>query len=86
VNQEFVFLKCRAQIQGKRNTLLHRRLHWEVNAANFFFKPWARKPAGDSSSKENALLHHRMQQTAWVVCGLFLGFFFFFFLNQKQRL
>lgn len=59
---------------GKRNTLLHRKLHGKINAA-FFFNPWARNPARDSSSKENALLHHPMHQSVWVFCVLLISFF-----------
>lgn len=42
----------------------------------FFFKPRARKPVGDSSSKDNALLHHPMQQSVWVYGFVGFGGFF----------
>lgn len=59
MNQEIVFIQCLAQIQEKGNILLHRKLHWEINAALF---QEASKPAGGSSLQDNAPLHHPLQQ------------------------
>lgn len=81
VNQEFVFLKCWAQITGKRNTLPHRRLINEF----FVFKTWARKPTGDSFPKENTLLPRPLQQCVWIVCVVCLFFFFFWTRNKDGR-
>lgn len=80
----FLNAKLRYQERGK----LHRRLHWEINA-EFLLKPWVRKPAGDSSSKGNVLLHHPVQQSVWVVCVLCVGFLClcgFFFSEPETKI